>query len=70
MADEQPRYIAYLLRLWQTRNDGRLVWLASLGDPHTGERRGFGSVQQLIAFLQDQTDAHADRTEDEEAPGG
>jgi hypothetical protein len=68
MADEQPRYIAYLLRLWQTRNDGRLVWLASVADPHSGARRGFGSVQELIAFLRDQTDAHMDRTEDAEAP--
>ena len=70
MTKEQPRYIAYLLRLWQTRNDGRLVWLASLADPHTGERRGFGSVPQLIAFLQDQTEAQADRREDEEGPCG
>ena len=30
MSEEQPRYISYLLRLWQTQHAGALVWHASL----------------------------------------
>ncbi len=53
MASEPRRYRAYLLRLWQVVNDeGRLHWRASLEDPHTGERRGFGSLEALVAFLE------------------
>lgn len=55
MASEQQQYVAYLLRLWQVTSRGGRVWLASLQDVHTGERRGFASVAQLIAFLEAQT---------------
>jgi hypothetical protein len=49
---ERPRlYIAYLLRLWQVASDGAPAWRASLEDPRTGERLGFGSLEQLVAFL-------------------
>ena len=49
---EEPRpYRAYLLRLWQVPGLGPAVWRASLEDPHTGERLGFGSLDNLVAFL-------------------
>ena len=51
MADEHPRYQAYLLRLWQVISGGHLVWRASLEDVHTGTRRGFASLDELISFL-------------------
>jgi hypothetical protein len=47
-----PDYHAYLLRLWRTRQADRSVWRASLEDPHTGERRGFASLAQLVDYLQ------------------
>ena len=56
-------YIAYLLRLWRVAGTGQAVWRASLEDPHTGERRGFGSLNELVAFLQaatEETEASAD----------
>ncbi|MBL7183250.1 MAG: hypothetical protein ISS50_02245 [Anaerolineae bacterium] len=52
MSREQRRYISYLLRLWQTRSEGELVWRASLESPHTGERRGFASLVGMFAFLE------------------
>ncbi|MDQ5850808.1 MAG: hypothetical protein M3380_01825 [Chloroflexota bacterium] len=55
MASEQRQYVAYLLRLWQVTSVGGRVWRASLQDVHTGERQGFASVAQLIAFLEAQT---------------
>ena len=56
---EQRRYLAYLLRLWQTSDGERLVWRASLESPSTHERQGFASLQDLFDFLQ----AQADRAE-------
>ena len=54
MAILKRRYLAYLLRLWQVTDAGKLVWRASLEDPHTGERLGFASLEALIAFLGEQ----------------
>jgi hypothetical protein len=52
MKREQGRYISYLLRLWQTRSEGKLIWRASLESPHTGERQGFINLGDLFAFLE------------------
>ena len=60
MSREQGRYISYLLRLWQTRSDGKLIWRASLESPHTGERRGFTNLGDLFAFLEKEI-SHADQ---------
>jgi hypothetical protein len=51
MANIKRRYLAYLLRLWQIKDAGKLVWRASLEDPHTGERQGFANLEALIDFL-------------------
>jgi hypothetical protein len=59
MADEAVRhenYMAYMLRLWQAGSrNGKLVWRASLENPHTGERQAFGDVEALVAFLTEKT---------------
>jgi hypothetical protein len=52
MSMEDRRYISYLVRFWQTRKMGELVWRASLESPHTGERRGFASTTDLFTFLE------------------
>ena len=54
MKKEQPSYLSYLLRLWQTNNSGTRIWRASLESPGTGERRGFANLQDLFAFLEAQ----------------
>lgn len=57
MSEERRRYTSYLLRLWQTERKGALVWRASLESAHTGERRGFSSLVELCAFLEQETAA-------------
>ena len=46
--------MAYLLRIWQERQNGNTVWRASLEDPHTGERCSFSSLALLVDFLFEQ----------------
>ena len=53
--DRQP-YTSYLLRLWPTKSGDAWVWRASLEDSHTGVRRGFVNLQEMFAYLEDQTD--------------
>jgi hypothetical protein len=52
MSEKPRRYLSYLLRLWEASSGGELVWRASLEDPHTGERRGFAGLGELIAYLE------------------
>lgn len=53
----QTDYLSYLLRLWREGSDNepatarRPVWRASLQDPHTGQRVGFGGPDEMFAFL-------------------
>jgi hypothetical protein len=62
MTTQEPRYLAYMLRLWQVRDNDEMMWRASLEDPHTGERRGFASLEMLVAFLREQTRADDSQT--------
>lgn len=54
--------MAYLLRLWRVKDKGKTHWRASLENAHTGERKGFAGLDELFAFLQQQT---SDDEEDE-----
>ena len=62
MTTKQP-YIAYLLRLWQVKQAGELVWRASLENPHTGEQQGFADIESLFTHLRNQAQ---DQVEDKE----
>jgi hypothetical protein len=53
--DPQP-YTSYLLRLWPSKSGDAWVWRASLEDTLTGVRRGFVTLQEMFAYLEDQTD--------------
>jgi hypothetical protein len=55
MMDKSTRYLSYLLRLWQTDDQGRPVWRASLESPGTHERLGFANLDELFKFLETQT---------------
>ena len=53
--DKPPRYRSYLLTFWVERSQDPKtpkVWRFSLEDPHTGQRRGFASLEALVAALQ------------------
>jgi hypothetical protein len=54
MTKTQPEYHAYLLRLWRTTDDDRLIWRASLEWPDTHRRQNFATLEALFAFLQEQ----------------
>jgi hypothetical protein len=45
--------MAYMLRLWHVSDGGQGGWRASLENVHTGERRGFASLADLLSFLED-----------------
>ena len=51
----EPRYVSYLLRLWQVLSKDGLVWRASLEHASTGECRGFACLADLFAFLEQET---------------
>ena len=55
MLDKPPRYRSYLLTFWEERSQDPsvpVVWRFRLEDPHTGQRRGFGGLTDLFAFLE------------------
>jgi len=58
MSTEPTIYHAYLLRIWQTKltATGQIIWRASLEDPRTGDRLGFATLEQLFAYLIEQTE--------------
>jgi hypothetical protein len=49
-------YHSYLLRMWRVIRDEKFVWMASLDDPHTGNRQSFTSLEDLYVFLLQQAD--------------
>jgi hypothetical protein len=64
--ENQEAYLSYLLRLWRA-GDATLaldrrepIWRASLEHPHTGERVGFASLEDLLEYLQHQTGQRTD----------
>ena len=60
MSEDEPRCMSYLLRLWQTKSGGEFVWRASLESPRSGERTGFHHLEDLFAFLRQQTGVESD----------
>lgn len=61
MGIREHRYLSYLLRLWQVKRNGEVIWRASLDNPHTGERRGFQSLAALMDFLSTQIQEEDDK---------
>ena len=69
MGTGRKTYIAYLVRLWRVKEaaegEGIGAWRASLESPQTGERVGFGSVEELFTYLRQEMQlcVHADAKE-------
>ncbi len=55
MSQDQPRYLSYLIRMWQVKTGQGWQWARLLESPGSGERRAFPSLEHLIAFLRAQT---------------
>lgn len=49
---------SYILRLWREDQSHNTGFRASLEDPHTGERFGFASLEQLFAYLMDMSEGN------------
>jgi hypothetical protein len=62
---EVSGYVSYLLRLWREQGSASTGWRASLQDPHSGERVGFASLEDLFGHLRRETadEAHGSRPE-------
>jgi hypothetical protein len=54
MGDEPEFYRSYLLRIWRGGDAATPVWRLLIEDVRSHERRGFSSLEQLLAFLQEQ----------------
>ena len=48
-------YVSYILRLWREKGRASTWWRASLQDPLSGQRVGFAHLDELVAFLREQT---------------
>jgi hypothetical protein len=44
-------YYSYLLRMWQVPTDGDHIWRIQLENVQTGEKCGFVSLEELLAYL-------------------
>ena len=51
MLTKEADYVSFLLRLWQSDEDGHLVWRASLESAQTGEKLYFASLGLLLDYL-------------------
>lgn len=67
---EARNYFAYLLRLWRESGGESARWRASLQDPHSGERLGFASLEDLLGFLRRETAGEAFGSRSEEKRQG
>lgn len=50
---KEESYHSFLLRLWRVIRHGKSVWLVGLENPYTGERKGFASLEELVAYLKE-----------------
>lgn len=50
MPERPLRYYTFILSLWEEAGS-ESGWRCSLENPHTGERKGFRSIDELPAFL-------------------
>ena len=60
MPERHRDYASYLLRLWRAEEQGRAIWLASLENTLTSERKNFASLAALVKFLQERFGELAD----------
>lgn len=70
MAEKRPDYLSYLLRMWRAQEEGREVWRASLQHVETGERASFRSLEELFAYLRQQTGVVPDEEQGPEEAAG
>ena len=72
MKSEKPGYFSFLLRIWEEKSEGKLIWRASLENPSDGKRLGFSDISTLHAYLLDLLEGHksSQNTNDEQKMRG
>jgi hypothetical protein len=63
LTDYKKKYRSYLLRLWVEDANGKQAWRISLENPFTGERRGFASLKDLCAYLNEKVQEENEKQE-------
>jgi hypothetical protein len=63
----QTHYHSYLLRLWEAGAKGAPALRIVLVSPHTGEKRSFTSLEEMVRFLEGEMEK--ERGSGEEAVG-
>ena len=64
-------YLSFLLRLWRVRAAGMPAWRASLQRPGESEQRAFADLDEMVAFLREETgESGGEDTTETEAPMG
>jgi hypothetical protein len=53
MHAQDDSYVSFLLRLWQSDENGCLVWRASLESVQTGGKRSFATASLLTDYLEE-----------------
>jgi hypothetical protein len=71
MTRRPARRYVFLLRIWEERGERppTTLYRYSLEDPHSHDRRGFGDLEHLIAFLNTLTEPEASPAGEQEPPG-
>jgi hypothetical protein len=68
MSNQQPDYLAYLLRLWRHNDEEQTNWRASIESSHSGNRHVFANLDDLVTFLRLQMGLGHDESEQKDAP--
>jgi hypothetical protein len=58
--DKPPKTRNFLLTIWEERSQDPALpamWRFRLEDPRTGQRRGFGDLEEMMAFLHGELDS-------------
>jgi hypothetical protein len=55
MSETPKEYQAYLVRIWPVKDKEGVIWRAYLTNAHTSESHGFGNLDELFAYLRQQT---------------
>jgi hypothetical protein len=50
MSQDEPRYLSYLVRMWQIKTRRGYQWRASLESPGSGKRHTFPNLELLIGL--------------------
>ncbi len=51
MKNQEERYWAFMIRIYQIGDSESSTWRITLEDPHTGKRFGFATLDALFDFL-------------------